>query len=185
MKIPFIKSKNFTKGRSGKKVRLIVIHTMETPETPNRAKQVTQWFAGATAPDASAHYMIDNKYIYNGVEDVDTAWACGHSDTNKSSISIELAGKASQTKTQWADGYSEDMLTICSQLVAGLCNKYKIPVKHLSPNQVARGSGIIGHADVTKAFKVQGGHSDPGNNFPWADFIKMVELELVKLKGNK
>jgi len=183
MKIPFIKSKNFTKGRGGKKVRLIVIHTMESGEQPNKAKQVTQWFAGKTAPDASAHYMIDNKYMYNGVEDKDTAWATGHSDTNKCSISIELAGKASQTKGQWADGYSEDMLALCAQLVAGLCNKYKIPVKKLDPNHVATGSGIIGHVDVTKAFGIAGGHTDPGKNFPWVDFIKMVESEYNLLGG--
>ena len=61
MKIPFIKAKNFTKGRGGKKVKLIVIHTMESGEQPNKAKQVALWFAGKTAPDASAHYLIGNE----------------------------------------------------------------------------------------------------------------------------
>jgi N-acetyl-anhydromuramyl-L-alanine amidase AmpD len=183
MKIPFIKSKNFTKGRGGKKVRLIVIHTMESGEQANKAKQVTQWFAGKTAPDASAHYMVDNKYMYNGVADADTAWATGHSDTNKCSISIELAGKASQTKTQWADGYSEDMLALASKLVASLCKKYNIPVKKLNPNQVKTGSGIIGHNTVTAAYNIKGGHSDPGNNFPWNDFISLVESEYNLLGG--
>ena len=183
MKIPFIKSKNFSKGRGGKKIRLIVIHTMESGEQANKAKQVTQWFAGRTAPDASAHYMIDNKYMYSGVNDTDTAWATGHFDTNRCSISIELAGKASQTTSQWNDKYSSDMLALTAQLVAGLCNKYKIPVKHLTPNQVRTGSGIIGHLDVTKAYRVKGGHSDPGKNFPWADFIKMVESQYNLLGG--
>ena len=183
MKIPFIKAKNFSKGRGGKKVKLIVIHTMESGEQANKAKQVTQWFAGRTAPDASAHYMIDNKYMYNGVNDTDTAWACAHSYVNQSSISIELAGKASQTKSQWADKYSTDMLELAAKLVASLCLKYNIPVKHLSPNQVATGSGIIGHVDVTKAYRIKGGHSDPGKNFPWLDFITMVESHYTLLGG--
>jgi len=183
MKIPFIKAKNFTKGRGGKKVRLIVIHTMESGEQPNKAKQVAQWFAGKTAPDASAHYCVDNKYIYSAVADKDTAWAVGQSDINKESISIELAGKASQTKGQWADGYSEDMLALAANLVANLCIEYKIPVKKLTPNQVRTGSGIIGHYDVTLGYRIHGGHTDPGKNFPWKDFIKMVESNYNLLGG--
>lgn len=183
MKIPFIQAKNYSKGRGGKKVRLIVIHTMETPETTGRAKQVTQWFAGKTAPDASAHYMIDNNFVFNGVKDTDTAWACAESNTNKSSISIELAGQSSQNATQWKDTYSKDMLGIAAKLVANLCFKYDIPVKKLPYSQVKNGSGIIGHVDVTKAFAIKGGHTDPGKNFPWVDFIAQVELEYNNLGG--
>jgi len=183
MKIPFIKAKNFTKGRGGKKVKLIVIHTMESGEQPNKAKQVAQWFAGKTAPDASAHYCIDDKYIVSAVDEKDTAWACAQGDTNRTSISIELAGKASQTKTQWNDKYSAAMLALTANLVAELCIKYDIPVKKLTPNQVRTGSGIIGHVDVTLGYRIHGGHTDPGKNFPWKDFIAMVESNYNLLGG--
>jgi len=183
MKIPFIKAKNFSKGRGGKKIRLIVIHTMESGEQANKAKQVSLWFAGKTAPDASAHYCVDNKYIVSSVSDKDTAWATGESTTNRESISIELAGKASQTKSQWADKYSADMLALAANLVATLCIEHKIPVKKLTPNQVRTGSGIIGHYDVTLGYRIHGGHTDPGKNFPWKDFIAMVQSNYNLLGG--
>jgi len=174
MNIPFIAAKKFTKGRGGKKVKLIVIHTMETPETTGRAKQVAKWFAGPTSPDASAHYCVDNIDTILSVKETDTAWATGESNTNQTSISIELAGSASQSALQWKDKYSKDELANAANLVAELCLKYNIPVKKLTPNQVRTGSGIIGHVDVTTAYGIKGGHTDPGKNFPWTDFIAMV-----------
>ena len=185
MKVPFIGAKKFTVGRKGKKVRLIVIHTMETPESTGRAKQVARWFAGPTSPEASAHYCVDDRDVVLTVKETDTAWAVGQYDINQQSISIELAGKASQTSLQWKDKYSSDMLYNAAKLVAELCNKYNIPVKKLPPSSVKMGSGIIGHVDVTTAYGIKGGHTDPGKNFPWTDFIKMVESELAKTKGQK
>lgn len=185
MKIPFVKAKNFTPGRGGKKVRLIVIHTMETPETKGRAKQVARWFAGPTSPDASAHYCVDNIDTILSVKETDTAWATGEHHSNQTSISIELAGSASQSALQWKDKYSKDELANAANLVAELCLKYNIPVKKLSGSSVKSGSGIIGHADVTYAYGIKGGHTDPGKNFPWKDFIAMVESEYTTLKGNK
>jgi N-acetyl-anhydromuramyl-L-alanine amidase AmpD len=176
----FIQSKNYSKGRKGKQVRLIVIHTMETPETPGRAKQVATWFKGNTAPDASAHYCIDNKSIISTVQDSDTAWACGVSEINQVSISLELAGQANQTKLQWQDQYSKGVLANAAKLTASLCKKYNIPVVKLSQTQVKLGKGIIGHNTVTAAYQVKGGHSDPGNNFPWTDFLELVNQEMNK-----
>ncbi len=183
MKIPFISSKNYTKGRNGKRVRMVVIHTMETPETKGRAKQVATWFAGKTAPDASAHYCIDDFATINTVLEADTAWATGVSEANQSSVSLELAGSASQTAKQWADGYSMGVLKNAAVQTAILCKKHGIPVKHLTGSAVKTGKGICGHADITAAYSVKGGHTDPGRNFPWADFLAMVQLELDKLKG--
>jgi N-acetyl-anhydromuramyl-L-alanine amidase AmpD len=56
-------------------------------------------------------------------------------------------------------------------------------VKKLPASQVKLGTGIIGHNDVTVAFRIKGGHSDPGKNFPWDDFIDMVESEYSLLGG--
>ena len=78
MTIPFEQAKNFTKGRNGHKVSLIVIHTMETPESEGRAKQVAAWFAGGTAPQASAHYMVDDKQVVQSVDDDDIAPVSGN-----------------------------------------------------------------------------------------------------------
>jgi N-acetyl-anhydromuramyl-L-alanine amidase AmpD len=91
-----------------------------------------------------------------------------------------LAGKANQTKLQWQDQYSKGVLANAAKLTASLCKKYNIPVVKLSPLQVKLGKGIIGHNTVTAAYRVKGGHSDPGNNFPWADFLELVNQELNK-----
>ena len=183
MALPFFQAKHYTKGRSGKQVRLIVIHTMESGEQAGKAKQVALWFQGKTAPDASAHYCVDDKGYVGSVLETDTAWAVGEQGTNQSSISLELAGASNQTATQWKDAYSVGVLKNAAKLTASLCKKYNIPVVKLNPVQVKSGKGIIGHVDVTKAFTIQGGHTDPGVNFPWKDFIKMVETEYNLLGG--
>ena len=185
MSIPFVKSAKFTKGRNGKSVRLVVIHTMETPETKGRAKQVAAWFAGKTAPDASAHYCIDDLNVISTVLETDTAWAVGVQEANQVSVSLELAGQSSQTATQWKDAYSTGVLQNAAELTAQLCKKYNLPVVHVTGIGVKAGKGICGHADITKGYAVAGGHTDPGANFPWVDFLKLVQTELDKLKGTK
>ena len=70
MTYPFVQAKHFTAGRGGHTPRMIVIHTMETPETEGRAKQVAAWFAGSTAPEASAHYCVDDKDIITSINRV-------------------------------------------------------------------------------------------------------------------
>lgn len=181
--LTFIKSAKSTNGRAGKRVRLIVIHTAETPETPKRALQVANWFAGKTSPDASAHFMVDNKTIINMVDIKNTAWACGVTAINQASVSIELAGSASQSKLDWKDPYSLAELDLAAALVAELCIQFNIPAVHLGTGLVKTGRGIIGHNDVTVAYSVKGGHSDPGKNFPWIYFIKLVNSNLNKKVG--
>jgi len=97
MTYPFIQAKHYTPGRDGKPIKLIVVHTMETPQTEGRAKQVALWFAGDNAPQASAHYMVDDKEVIQSVNEADTAWAVNQQDINQQSISIEHAGYAAQT----------------------------------------------------------------------------------------
>jgi hypothetical protein len=52
--IPFVQARNYTRGRSNP-IDVIVVHTMESPEKPDTAESVAAWFAGSTAPQASAH----------------------------------------------------------------------------------------------------------------------------------
>jgi len=172
----FIQAKHFTAGRSGKTPRLIVIHTMETPESNGRAEQVARWFAGATAPQASAHYCVDNAHVYQSVKNTDTAWAVDDFDLNQQSISIELAGAASQTAAQWADAYSAGELGQAINLCKDLATQYHIPAVHLTAAQILDGTsrGFCYHSDITVAKKIAGGHTDPGKNFPMDTFLKAI-----------
>ena len=176
MTYPFIQAKHYTVGRSGHMPKLIVIHTMETPETENRAHNVAVWFAGATAPQASAHYMVDDKTVYGSVKETDTAWAVDDFDLNTKSISIEHAGTASQHATDWADAYSKGELNVSAKLAAEIAKRYNIPVVRLTPSDILAGkSGFCGHADITAAKKIAGGHTDPGVNFPWVNYLSIVK----------
>lgn len=176
-----IQSRYYTAGREGKKVSLIVMHTMESPEKPDTAESVAAWFAVGPAK-SSVHYCTDTNSSVRCVKETDTAWHSGHWPTNLRSIGIELAGQAGQTKAQWHDSYSVNELKQAARLVALLVRRYNIPILHLSPKQLAAGgSGICGHVDVTAAFNVAGGHTDPGPNFPWADFLQLVKT-MSKIK---
>lgn len=176
MTYPFIQAVHYTKGRSNTKPHLVVIHTMETPESEGRASQVANWFAGKTAPQASAHYMIDDTKVLQSVLETDTAWAVDDWKLNTSSISLEHAGAASQTPAQWADTYSTTMLKLSATLAADIAKRNHIPVVRLSPADILAGkSGFCGHADITKAMNIKGGHSDPGTNFPWSTYIKQIQ----------
>lgn len=179
---PFLQAKYYTAGRGGKKVSFIFLHTMETPQTVNRARQVWQWFAGKTAPQASAHFMCDNINIKQSVRLADTAWAVDDYDLNQRSVSIETSGEASQTPAQWADAYAKQELASVAKLVAQLCKQYNIPAVRIHAVDIVRGKpGIAGHWDVTLAKNIKGGHTDPGKNFPWETFITMVVENLQKL----
>ena len=179
MTYPFTPAVNFTKGRGGNKPHLIVVHTMETPESNGRAKQVALWFAGKTAPKASAHYMVDNTSVVQSVKDEDTAWAVDDFILNEQSISIEHAGAASQSAGQWTDKYSADELATSAKLAAELAKKYNIPVAKLTPADITAGkSGFCGHIDITLAKKIAGGHTDPGPNFPWDKYLGQIKSYL-------
>lgn len=175
MTIPFEQATHYSVGRGIYKPRLIVIHTMQTPETISRAKQVWNWFMGKTAPQASAHYMIDDKSVFQSVKETDTAWAVDDWKLNQESISIELAGSASQTPAQWADRYSQAELKNAAQLCADIAKRWDIPIVKLSPADILAGKkGFCGHVDITVAKQIRGGHTDPGRAFPWTQFLGMI-----------
>ena len=176
MTYPFYQAVNYSKGRGGHIPRLIVIHTMETPESEGRAKQVAGWFAGKTAPQASAHYMVDDKQIVQSVSEFDTAWAVDDFALNQQSISIEHSGSASQTPAQWADTYSQAELKNSATLAAQIAARYRIPVVKLTSEDILAGKpGFCGHADITAAKKISGGHTDPGAHFPWDTYLGFVK----------
>lgn len=178
MTYPFIGAKHFTAGRGGKTPRLIVVHTMETPESNGRAYQVAQWFAGPSSPQASAHYMVDNSEIYQSVLEENTAWAVDDFELNQESISIEHAGLAAQSEADWHDHYSLAELALSAKLAADIAHRNGIPIVKLTPADILAGkSGFCGHIDITLAKHIAGGHTDPGTNFPWIEYLAKVQSQ--------
>lgn len=170
-KVPFVQARNFTRaGRT--KVTLIVLHTMEAAEASTTAKRVADWFAGASAPRASAHYCVDDVSIIQCVKDEDVAWHAP--GANRVGLGIEHAGYARQTPAEWGDPFSVRMLELSARLTASLCAKWGIPVEFCKAEQLRQGSaGITTHYEVSQAFK-ESDHWDPGPNFPMAQYLDLV-----------
>ena len=171
----FIQARNYTKGRTHP-IDVLVIHTMEAPEKPDTAENVAKWFAGSTAPQASAHYCIDNNSIVQSVKDTDVAWHAP--GANHDGLGFEHAGRASQHAADWSDAYSDQMLRLSAELVAQKCTEYGIPAVWLREADLLAGRrGITGHAQVSRAFK-QSSHTDPGTDFPIERYLGYVKAHL-------
>jgi hypothetical protein len=118
-----------------------------------------------------SHNCVDVDSVVQCVKEEDTAY---HAPPNSHSIGIEHAGYASQTARDWADDYSEKMLTVSAALTADICRRYGIPVEYIDSGGLLAGKrGITTHAQVSKAWR-QSDHTDPGPNFPIIHYIDLV-----------
>lgn len=186
----FIEAAHFTPAVRSK-VDLVVLHSMEAPEKPGRARQVADWFTRPcsnpkcgvcdgpeydpkkSGPQASAHYCVDRDEIVQSVREHYVAWAAP--GANKTGIQIELAGYAAQLPVDWNDEYSSAMLERAVELVAGICQRWDIPAVVVGPLALRRHvRGITTHAAVNLAFPGKSNHTDPGPNFPLALFVAQV-----------
>lgn len=162
----FIQSRNYTKGRNVP--RLIVLHSTEGHERKGEALSVAKWFGGLSvyaAPKASAHFVVDAGEIVQCVLTTDQAWHA--SKVNAFSVGIEIVGRAAQTSAEWADEYSLATLELVAALISDLSKTLKIPLDFVGADGILAGkAGVTTHFEVTKAFKIKGGHTDPGPHFP-------------------
>jgi len=171
---PFVESPHVTKT-GGRRIDLIVIHTMETDEKGDTAERCALWFRNPAAR-VSAHYCVDANSIVQCVRDQDVGWHAP--GANHDGIGIEHAGRAKQTGRDWSDEYSTAMLERSAGLVADLCRKYAIPVTWLYAADLLAGKrGITTHRAVSDAFK-RSSHWDPGTGFPVERYLALVRARL-------
>lgn len=170
--VPFVQAKNFTQVYPRvRKIDLLIVHTMEASEKPGTADAVAAWFAGPSAPKASAHYCIDPASIVQCVRDMDVAWQAPGANNN--GIGIEHGGFAKQTPAEWSDDASRRILQRSAKLCAQLCALYQIPLLRPTAEGLRQGQrGIVGHHDVSTAFG--GTHWDPGPGFDFAGFFDLI-----------
>jgi N-acetyl-anhydromuramyl-L-alanine amidase AmpD len=177
----FVQAANYTPV-GNRKINLIVIHDMEAPEKSTTAEGCAAFFHNQPRSNngSSAHYCVDNDSIVQCVHDMDVAWHAP--GANHDGIGIEHAGYARQTREQWLDAYGKQMLGRSAKLTAGLCKRYKIPVRWMTAKGLQAGlRGITGHADVTAAYH-RSTHTDPGPNFPKQLYLEIVRSELANLR---
>ena len=168
---PFVQARNYHSART-RPIRAVVLHTMEAAEKPNTAESVAAWFAGPSAPMASAHFCVDADSVVQCVREEDTAFAAP--GLNADGLQLELAGYAGQGVAGWADDYSQALLRRAAALVADLCRRHHLPVVALNAAALLRGErGITTHAAVTAAYRLST-HTDPGPSFPMVSFLDLV-----------
>ena len=172
LSITFKQAKNYTPANRTE-VKYIVIHSMEAGEASTTAENVSAWFAGSSAPKASAHFCIDCDSIVQCVKETDIAWHAP--GANKLGLGLEHAGYARQTRDQWLDPFSSSMLKLSAKLTAKLCKDWNIPTKFVGRDDLKNGlAGITTHHEVTQAFH-ESTHTDPGKGFPMDLYLQWVQ----------
>lgn len=170
----FIQARHYYAGRT-KGVRLIVLHDMETDELLTDAEAVGNYFAGPTAPDASAHVGVDGDSTVGYVRPEDTAF--GAPSANADGFHIEQAGRARQSRDEWLDPFSRATIWRAARAGVEAASQFWIPRRQLTVAEVADGvtKGFTDHRTVTAAFGTVGGHTDPGEFYPWDLFLGDME----------
>lgn len=154
-----------------KRLRLIVIHTMEAPEGPNTAENIAVYFARGDVV-ASAHACVDQDSLVVCLPPSDTAFAAP--GANADGYQIEQAGYASQDAAGWADAESQSMLRLSAAHARSIALAAGIPLRHLTDDELAAGAaGFVGHDQVSRVYRLSD-HWDPGPNFPWSQYMSLV-----------
>jgi hypothetical protein len=107
--------------------------------------------------------------IVSQVAESDTAWAAP--GANADGIQIEQTAHAGWS-TEWLGGGQVplDMLRNTAEVMAGISQRWGIPLVHLSNDELANGaSGVIGHVQASEVYQ-QSDHWDPGPSYPY-DYV--------------
>jgi N-acetyl-anhydromuramyl-L-alanine amidase AmpD len=184
-RLPFVKFTQSPHCNQVKRARtqFLVIHATDGHENDGiddgvnaEAEAVAAMFARADLkPRRSAQYVIDSDSIVQCVKDEHRAWAACHHG-NDLGIHIELCGFVKQKRADWFDASSLPQLQLAARLVATLCGRFSLPRQFLSAKDLLAGKcGVTDHYEITEAWH-ESDHTDPGNGFPWPEFIRAVQL---------
>ncbi len=154
-------SSNYSSGRSGNKVELLVVHTcagaysgcwgwLNTPYPQNPNK-------------TSAHYVINESgsEISALVDEVNTAHHVGKTwqglSTNTRSVGLEHGGFSYSGSNKWTEG----QLAASAKLACDVVKRQNI---------VRDRNHIIGHYQPDPVNRA----NDPGTSFPWTDYMNRI-----------
>ncbi|NEB00977.1 N-acetylmuramoyl-L-alanine amidase [Streptomyces sp. SID13726] len=138
---------------SSHRVDRVIIHVTQTDYTGTLA------IFRNPAKKVSAHYVVRSAdgHIAQCVREADIAWHAGNWSYNTHSIGIEHEG--------WVDKpayFTDALYEESARLTADICGRYGIPRDR---------AHIIGHYEVPGT-----DHTDPGPNWDWERYMRMVEL---------
>jgi len=165
----------------------LTIHCTESPEEHERGKKVSRWFSNPWDNKkkqwrkVSAHFVVDDTAVIQCVPETRIAYHARGLNTR--SLGIELVGKAAQSRADWLDPFGLKMLDLAATLVAVLSAKYKIQLddETLASGILMGNGGVTTHKEVTRAYRVPGGHLDPGPNFPMGVLLGLAREKALSL----
>lgn len=174
----FVQAAGYTKGRPDGPPLWIVVHDMEAGESSDRAESTAAYFAtGSGGRQVSAHFCVDDNSVVQCVLLKDTAWTVGNRPGNNRGINWEFAGFARQTRAQWLDAFGQAMFREAAPIIRADAKRFNIPLRRCTVADLrAFRPGVTSHNDLRLAFGVTD-HTDPGPNFPWDVFLKILQEE--------
>jgi LysM repeat protein len=160
---PFIAAKGYTRGRLGRRVRWIGIHTAEGA---THERDLGHFFARTKGGSSHAGIGQDGGYAAF-VNYSDTPWT--NPPLNSQSDTLEICGFAKWKRSQWMA--HDSMLESVARWIAWRAAVRGIPIRHVTGSALRSGvSGVVGHIDVNNVFH-ESQHWDPGPNFPWDEVL--------------
>lgn len=160
---PFIAASGYNRGRLGRTVKWIGVHTAEGATDE---RNLGHFFAGSRNGSSHAGIGQDGGYA-NFVNYSDTAWA--NPPLNVQSDTLEICGFAKWKRGEWLA--HDKMLDAVSHWIAWRCAVRGVPIRHVTGGALRAGvPGVVGHIDVNNVFH-QSQHWDPGPNFPWDEVL--------------
>ncbi len=163
-------SPNYTRGRSGTVVDLVVVHNTDGQERSDRA--VAHLRNAEADKRVSAHFLIGQASdIYQLVDTGDTAWHC--SGWNARSIGVEHVARTPGELSQTDPGLplTAAQLKASARLVAWLLHELGLPIEAVVPHC---SSPTTTHRDCGK-------DAVDGGIWPWEDYLGMVCEALIAL----
>lgn len=152
-------------SRGGTVIALVAVHTNEGDNpafetVDRRAENLARWMEGQPV---SYHKVVDDDSVVLFVPDARMAWSLRSG--NPRSLNVCMIGRARWSRGEWLR--HDRMLRMTATIVREWCDRYDIPLRKITPEQVGKNQrGVIGHWDWTVG-KRDGSHTDPGPGFPW------------------
>jgi hypothetical protein len=165
-----------TEPRNGAEIQRIYLHTNEGSEEWGGAAGLAHYLEN-NGPDGGGYHVISGDTLERIASDDTIVWGAG--GDNEHSLHIVFEGFANQTPEQWADAFSQKEIVNAVSVVAQWCKDHGIPAVRAragAPGKAPTDRGIVRHADNHDPRSQ--GHTDPGDNFPMDDFVKLVAAKV-------
>lgn len=172
--LPYMPVPAGSRGGVLRSQRLWVAHSTEGPMSRGNARALAgpNWFGGPAG--TSAHAIFDPSEGIEMVKPNVVAYHVGPG-ANGFSLGSEHCGRVSLTKAEWLSPDGVEMLQRSAHWTAQYCRDFGIEPRWGKLSEIAAGAHVMcTHNDIRLVF---GGttHSDPGPNFPYAEYQGWVQ----------